>query len=80
MSAILWTWDDSEQSRKQGWIVTHATTSDFDGFQIEIDDESAIFDCDFEAVAFVADKAMRGDPLATKAIEFIKTMGGRLWR
>lgn len=74
-----WTSFDNELSMQQGWLVVHAHMADYDGLQIEKFDENTNFLSDFEAVAYVADRAMRGDYLANKAIEYIRENGGRLY-
>lgn len=75
---LKWTSENNAASQAEGWLLTYAYTCTWEGYQIEKFDEASIFDGDYEAVAFVADRAMRDDPLAMKAIAFIKENNGRL--
>ena len=78
---LTWTNKDARESMHQGWLMTYAVTSDYEGYQIECFDEAGIFNGDFEATCFVCDRAiLKDDPLAKKAIAFIKENKGRIYK
>jgi len=78
---LEWTSKDNREAREQGWLLTYCIASDYEGYQIECFDEAGVFNGDFEATVFVCDKAlMRDDPLAKKAVQFIKENNGRLYK
>lgn len=78
---LEWTSKDRRESQQQGWLLTFAIQSNFEGYQIERFDEAAKFENDFEAVVFVLHNALiKDDPLAKKAVRFIKENNGRLYK
>lgn len=78
---LTWTNKDIWESEQQGWLLTYCVSSDYEGFQIECFDEAGIFNGDFEATCFVCDRAIiKDDPLAKKALAFIKDNNGRIYK
>jgi len=66
--AEIWTKEDSQTARSQGWDV-------FDAFRqsdvvqlIERCDEMDVFEDDLKAIEFVKQQAAEGSPLASKAL------------